>query len=122
MSEYQDEVLTNLLDLQAELRGDEGEQHGGEERASEMVTVAEPGMAVSMPSPQRQTMTVHERLTALNERLSRLELELAGITKRVERIEPHEPAEQPLDPNTDPEAPWRSFLDLQRIVAERLDR
>ena len=29
MSEYQEEVLTNLLDLQAELRGDEPEPHDG---------------------------------------------------------------------------------------------
>ena len=28
MSDYQEEVLTNLLDLQAELRGDEPEPHG----------------------------------------------------------------------------------------------
>ncbi len=122
MSEYQEEVLTNLLDLQAELRGDEAEPHDEESPAPgqhDAVTVTEPGVAVSVPEPARSTMTVNERLVALNERLGHLEHDLARITKRIERIEPDAEAEPHQDP--DPDAPWRSFLDLQKIVADRLD-
>jgi hypothetical protein len=126
MSEYQEEVLTNLLDLQAELRGDEPEPHDEKPSASsgteDGVTVAEGGVSVSVPARTvPTTMTVNERLVALNERLARLELELAGVTRRIERIEPDPQMEQDLGPDADPDAPWRSFLDLQKIVADRLD-
>jgi hypothetical protein len=134
MSEYQDEVLTNLLDLQAELRGDEPEPHDEAEpqapleafaqpetAAQETVAVTEENLTVSVPSVPADGMSVSERLAALNGRLAQLEHDLAGVTKRIERIEP--------DPRMDaPEvadavdARWRSFLDLQKIVADRLDQ
>lgn len=126
MSEYQEEVLTNLLDLQAELRGDEPEPHDDRPSATsdpdDAVTVASDGVSVSVPARTTPaTMTVNERLVALNERLARLELELAGVTRRIERVEPDPQTEQDLGPDADPDAPWRSFLDLQKIVADRLD-
>jgi len=133
MSEYQEEVLTNILDLQAELRGDEPEPH--DERPAEdsldpstidpatsPVAVIEGGVTVSSsPRPSVQGMGVNERLAALNDRLSRLEYDLVGVTKRIERIEPDAEVESSggTDPNVD--ARWRSFLDLQKIVANRLD-
>jgi hypothetical protein len=135
MSEYQEEVLTNLLDLQAELRGDEPEARddkpAGEDVSAEAVeeieanedtvtvTLADQGVAVSVAPTG---MPVNERLVALNERLAQLEHELAGVTKRIEAIEPEDQAEGSADEETDADAPWRSFIDLQRIVADRLDR
>jgi hypothetical protein len=132
MSEYQEEVLTNILDLQAELRGDEpptadaqvpAEETAAaaEEASSDAVAVSEQGVTVSVPggSPGKG-LPVNERLAALNERLARLEYDLAGVTKRIERIEPEEEPE-PTDSGADVDAPWRSFLDLQKIVADRLD-
>jgi hypothetical protein len=133
MSEYQEEVLTELLDLQAELRGDEPGPR--EERAAKRddadvesvedetvtVTLPEKGVAVSVAPAG---MPVTERLAALNERLARLEEELAGVTKRIAKIEPdpsEEEAEVTAAAPTDVDAPWRSFIDLQRIVADRLD-
>jgi hypothetical protein len=131
MSEYQEEVLTNLLDLQAELRGDEAptpdartlaaEPEATDEQPGDTVAVSEEDVTVSLPtSPSSSGVAVNERLAALNERLARLEHDLAGVTKRIERIEP-EPERPPAETGADIDAPWRSFLDLQKIVADRLD-
>jgi hypothetical protein len=133
MSEYQEEVLTNLIDLQAELRGDEPPSEGqapaedpaaaDDEPSSEAVAVREQGVTVSVGGTGASSgngLAVNERLAALNERLARLESDLAGVTKRIERIEPEEEP-QPADLQGDVDAPWRSFLDLQKIVADRLD-
>jgi hypothetical protein len=132
MSEYQEEVLTNLLDLQAELRGDEAPtpeapapvaepKATADEQASDGVAISEQDVTVSLPtSPSSSGVAVNERLAALNERLARLEHDLAGVTKRIERIEP-EPELPPAESDADIDAPWRSFLDLQKIVADRLD-
>jgi hypothetical protein len=133
MSEYQEEVLTNLLDLQAELRGDEPESR--EERTAKpvdadeaegagddetvTVTLAEQGVAVSVVPTG---MPVTERLAALNERLARLEQELAGVTKRIAKMEPDAEEKPDRPTSADLDAPWRSFIDLQRIVADRLDQ
>lgn len=128
MSDYQEEVVTNLLGLQAELRGDEPPaqvekdaataKEDGE--AADGVTVSEQDVAVSSaPAPATH---VQERLAALNERLARLELELAGVTKRIDRREPEPQTDTSGETDADPDAPWRSFIDLQRIVADRLDR
>lgn len=133
MTEYQEEVLTNLLGLQAELRGDESEPHDekasatadgatADTEAADTVTVTEQGMAVSVSSGPAPVVPVNERLVALNERLARLEFELAGVTKRIERMEPDPWMETAANVDADPDAPWRSFLDLQRIVADRLDQ
>jgi hypothetical protein len=125
MSEYQEEVLTNILDLQAELRGDEPESHEDKPSAepghedTDRVAVAERGLTVSI-SAAPSAPTVNERLAALNERLSQLEAELAGVTRRITRIEPA--AEPEESESADLDAPWRSFLDLQKIVADRLDK
>jgi hypothetical protein len=125
MSDYPEEVLTNLLDLQAELRGDEPPAHepkdmGTDTGAEELdeVTVAVQDLSVSTAPP---TQSVTERLATLNERLSRLEFELASVTKRISRIEP-EPDAEPIETQADADDRWRSFLDLQKIVADRLDR
>jgi hypothetical protein len=162
MSEYQEEVLTGLLGLQAELRGDEPEPHdepvaeasseesladvgeavGDDDTGSEEtialtqgdVTVTESSGissdAISSASassgsvsfgPSTKGLGVNERLVALNERLAQLEYDLAAVTKRIERIEP-DPEVEPLGTtDADVDARWRSFLDLQKIVADRLD-
>jgi prefoldin subunit 5 len=65
--------------------------------------------------------TVTDRIAALNERLDRLEHDLATVTRRIERIEPEPDSEAAEATETDVDAPWRSFLDLQKIVADRLD-
>jgi hypothetical protein len=120
MSDYQEEVLTNLLDLQAELRGDEPPEHESKPAAAEEpdeVTVAVQDVSVSTAPP---TQSVTERLAALNERLSRLEYEVASVTKRISRIEPDAEA-APVEIGSDVDDRWRSFLDLQKIVADRLD-
>ena len=120
MSDYQEEVLTNLLDLQAELRGDEPPPHeprSTEDEGSDDVTVAVQDVSVSTAPP---TLDVTERLAALNDRLSRLEFELASVTKRISRIEP-DPEGEPIETQADVDDRWRSFLDLQKIVADRLD-
>jgi hypothetical protein len=131
MSEYQEEVLTNLLDLQAELRGDEPEAHvetpSPALSADTISDVGHDGVAVS---EKDLTVTaspgtgegVNERLAALYERLGRLEYALAGVTKRIERIEPDLEMDAPGHPDIDVDARWRSFLDLQKIVADRLDQ
>jgi hypothetical protein len=135
MSEYQEEVLTNLLGLQAELRGDEPESHDEQPAETTLeaspeepvrpdsVAVTQGGVTVSVPSrPSTDGMGVNERLTALNDRLSQLEYDLVGVTKRIERVEPSPEAESPGDIDPDVDARWRSFLDLQKIVANRLDQ
>jgi hypothetical protein len=119
MSDYQEEVLTNLLDLQAELRGDEPPPHEPRSTAdegSDDVTVAVQDVSVSTAP----TLDVTERLAALNERLSRLEFELASVTRRMSRIEP-DPEGEPIETQAEVDDRWRSFLDLQKIVADRLD-
>jgi hypothetical protein len=165
MSEYQEEVLTGLLDLQAELRGDEPEPHdepaasasseasvegdgegadaGDDARNQDTLAVTEGGVTVSLSpgsdSPgsvssgslssgslssgaSTKGLGVNERLAALNERLAQLEYDLAGVTKRIERIEPDPEVESSGDTDPDVDARWRSFLDLQKIVADRLDQ
>ena len=157
MSEYQEEVLTGLLDLQAELRGDEPEPHdepaaeasSEEELADADVTGTEDAVAVteggltvssspSVPSgsvssgspssgslvsgPSSTGLGVNERLAVLHERLAQLEYDLAGVTKRIERIEPAPEVESSGTTDADVDARWRSFLDLQKIVADRLDQ
>ena len=152
MSEYQEEVLTNILDLQAELRGDEPASQETVERpaeeddtpgmsadasssdAGETIAVSEDGLTVSVEAApveaqidgqmdaQIDGWTVNDRITALNERLARLEYHLAGVTRRIERIEPPRPMEVGAEAGgLDVDARWRSFLDLQKIVADRLD-
>lgn len=152
MSEYQEEVLTGLLDLQAELRGDEPEPHDEPAQASseeelvdevaiepeDAVAVSEGGVTVSVsPGPASSAslssgshsigasntgLGVNERLAALHERLSQLEYDLAGVTKRIERIEPAPDVVSSETTDADVDARWRSFLDLQKIVADRLDQ
>jgi hypothetical protein len=155
MSEYQEEVLTGLLDLQAELRGDEPEPHADpaakasseasisedgegvgeadDAGGQETIAVTEEDVTVSLsygsdPSgshssdPSIKGLSVNERLAALNERLGQLEYDLAGVTKRIERIEPDPEVESSGSTDTDVDARWRSFLDLQKIVADRLDQ
>lgn len=150
MSEYQEEVLTGLLGLQAELRGDEPEPHdepaakasseasisedgegvgeGDGAGSQETIAVTEEDVTVSHSSgshssdPSINGLSVNERLAALNERLGQLEYDLAGVTKRIERIEPDPEVESPGSTDTDVDARWRSFLDLQKIVADRLDQ
>jgi hypothetical protein len=155
MSEYQEEVLTGLLDLQAELRGDEPESHdepaakasseasisedgeghgeGDDAGSEETIAVTEEDVTVSLSSDSLSSgslssdapvkgLSVNERLAALNERLGQLEYDLAGVSKRIERIEPDPEVESSGSTDTDVDARWRSFLDLQKIVADRLDQ
>jgi hypothetical protein len=150
MSEYQEEVLTGLLDLQAELRGDEPEPHdepaakasseasvgedsegddtGDDAGSQETIAVTEGGVTVSHSSgpftsgSATKGISVNERLAALNERLAQLEYDLAGVAKRIERIEPDPEVESSGTTDPDVDARWRSFLDLQKIVADRLDQ
>jgi hypothetical protein len=135
MSEYQEEVLTNIIDLQAELRGDEPDPAAkpgkkakatgpSDDRAAGPgdLAVSEAGVTVSLSSRRSSAQAVADRIAALNERLDRLEYDLANVTKRIERIEPTT-EEQPVQAaDADVDAPWRSFLDLQKIVADRLDQ
>jgi hypothetical protein len=154
MSEYQEEVLTGLLGLQAELRGDEPEPHdepaakasseasiseddegvgeGDGAGSQETIAVTEEDVTVSLSSgalpsgspssdASAKGLSVNERLAALHERLGRLEYDLAGVTKRIARIEPDPEVESP-STDTDVDTRWRSFLDLQKIVADRLDQ
>ena len=155
MSEYQEEVLTGLLDLQAELRGDEPEPHdepeatasseasvgedaagddaGDDAGSQETIAITEGGVTVSVASgsvssgslssgASTKGISVNERLAALNERLAQLEYDLAGVAKRIERIEPDPEVESSGTTDPDVDARWRSFLDLQKIVADRLDQ
>ena len=127
---YQEEVLADLLDLQAELRGEDPRAVAPEPPAPietvaedvpptlaprDMVTVSEPGLQVSV-TPSGAAVT--ERMAALNERLSRLERDLAGVTRRIEGIDA-EPPDAAEAANVDDS--WRTFIDLQRMVADRLD-
>ena len=138
MSEYQEEVLTNLLDLQAELRGDEPQPHDehsaevspeGSARPDaaghpqETLAFIEEGVTVSLsPVAPTDGRGMNERLAALSARLVQLEYELASVTKRIERIEPD--AEVVSTGNTagDVDERWHAFVDLQKIVADRLDQ
>jgi hypothetical protein len=136
MSEYQEEVLTNLLDLQAELRGDEPEAHveippapaPAPATSADMISGAsKDGVAVTeedltVTASPTEGGGVNERLAALHARLARLEYDLAGVTKRIERIEPDLEMDASGDPDIDVDARWRSYLDLQKIVADRLDQ
>ena len=153
MSEYQEEVLTGLLDLQAELRGDEPEPHDEPAKASseeepveadaeadadatgteDAVAVTEGSVTVSLspgstssgslsPGSSSTGLGVNERLAAVHERLAQLEYDLAGVTKRIERIEPAPEVESSGTTDADVDTRWRSFLDLQKIVADRLDQ
>ena len=131
MGEYQEEVLINLLDLQAELRGDESEQadadgQGAPEASAEptaqeeTLAVTDGGLTVSVLSPGDEA-AAHDRLVALSDRVATLESRLAGVTERIERIEPAADAHATGSPETDGDAASGSFLDLQKIVADRLD-
>ena len=135
MSEYQEEVLTNILGLQAELRGDERAPLDDAERPaaapgtsadedlsdrSETVAVSEEGLTVSVAPAPATGPGVQDRLAALNDRLAQLEYDLAGVTKRIERIEPDRETDTDGQPDVDVDERWRSFLDLQKIVADRL--
>lgn len=137
MSEYQEEVLTNLLDLQAELRGDEPEPHDehptevSPERpakadaadSQETVAVIEEGVTVVSVSPGASSDDdgMNERLAALSARLVQLEYELSSVTKRIERMEP-DPEDVAGSTGAEVDERWHSFLDLQKIVADRLDQ
>ena len=136
MSEYQEEVLTNLLDLQAELRGDEPEPHddypaevssvepamADAADGQETVAVIEESVTVSVsPGPSGDGGGMNERLAALSARLVELEYELANVTKRIERMEP-DPEVVGSGSTAEVDERWHSFLDLQKIVADRLDQ
>ena len=120
-ADYQEEVISNLLDLQAELRGEARDDDvlvAGEDAAPEPVdgvAIATSGLEVRVaPS----SAAVAERLVALNARLARLESHLADVGRRIDGTEPgSETGQQPADDGTH----WRSFLELQKIVADRLD-
>ena len=137
MSEYQEEVLTNLLDLQAELRGDEPEPHdeypavvspegpvmADTADGQETVAVIEESVTVSVsPGPSADGGGVNERLAALSARLVQLEYELTSVTKRIERMEPDPEVVGSGSTIADVDERWHSFLDLQKIVADRLDQ
>jgi hypothetical protein len=137
MSEYQEEVITNLLDLQAELRGDEPGPHEGHQGEAspggsleagtvdgqETVAVTEEGVTVSVPSPDfADGVNVNERIAALMARLAQVEYELAGVTKRIERMEPDPEVVSSGKTVADVDERWRSFIDLQKLVADRLDQ
>lgn len=137
MSEYQEEVLTNLLDLQAELRGDEPElrdEHPSEVSpegpvkadpadGQETVAVIEESVTVSVsPGPSADGGGVNERLAALGARLIQLEHELATVMKRLERMEPDLEVVGSGSTDAEVDERWHAFLDLQKIVADRLDQ
>jgi hypothetical protein len=125
-ADYPEEVLSNILDLQAELRGETREADDAPADAADgvvrpvtvdPVSVATSGLQVSVaPS----SAAVAERLAALNARLARLEDDLANVGRRIDDVKPATP-EVATEQEPDPDAPWRSFIDLQRIVADRLD-
>lgn len=124
-ADYQEEVLSNLLDLQAELRGEArdddaliAEENGGATAPPpvDAVTVATSGLQVRVPA---SGAAVAERLAALNARLARLEATLADVGRRIDGVGPG--SETAPEPPAEADAPWRSFLDLQKIVADRLD-
>jgi hypothetical protein len=125
-ADYQEEVLSSILDLQAELRGETRADEDGAAVVEDVgavqpvdiepVSVVTSGLQVTVaPS----SAAVAERLAALNARLVQLEDSLANVGQRIDGVKPE--AEVAVEPETDADAPWRSFLDLQRIVADRLD-
>lgn len=132
MGEYQEEVLINLLDLQAELRGDETDPAGADGKSApeasanadpaqgETLAVTDGDLTVSVLSPAEEA-AAHDRLAALNHRVAKLESYLVGVTERIERIEPAPEMFATGSPDTDGDAGSGSFLDLQKIVADRLD-
>ena len=121
MGEYQEEVLINILDLQAELRGDEPEQQAAvDPTVQEALAVTDGGLTVSVPSPADEE-AAFDRLAALDDRLGRLESHLAAMKERIARIDPAPGFHATSSPDNDDEAGSGSFLDLQKIVAERLD-
>jgi hypothetical protein len=134
MGEYQEEVLINILDLQAELRGDEPEQEAGVDRESapetsadadpavqeEALAVTDGDLTVSVHSSADEA-AAHDRLAALNHRLAKLESHLARVRERIERVGPAPEVRGTNSPETDGDPGSGSFLDLQRIVADRLD-
>ena len=133
MGEYQEEVLINLLDLQAELRGEEPEQADADGQGvpeasadadpaarEETLAVSDGGLTVSVPSPAEEA-AAHDRLASLNDRVAKLESRLAGVRERIRRIEPAPQTHATGSPDTDGDAGSGSFLDLQKIVADRLD-
>ncbi len=124
MGEYQEEVLINILDLQAELRGDEPEQQAEGDPAvqEEPLAVTDGDLTVSVLGPADET-AAHDRLAALHHRLARLESHLASVSERIERIDPAPDllATISRDGDDDGDAGSGSFLDLQKIVADRLD-
>jgi len=65
---------------------------------------------------------VKDRLAALMARLARVEYELAGVTKRIKRMEPDPEVVGSGNTVADVDERWRSFIDLQKIVADRLDQ
>ena len=83
---------------------------------SDAVTVAASGLEVTVAP----TGALTERLVAINERLSRLERDLADVAGRIDGVDPDAGSTAQAAPA--PDEQWRSFLDLQRIVADRLDR
>lgn len=122
MGEYHEEVLINLLDLQAELRDDELESADAEPAVQEeALAVTDGGLTVSVPGPADGT-AAHDRIAALSDRLAKLESHLAGVTDRIQRIDPFPQMRASGSPETDGDEGSGSFLDLQKIVADRLDR
>lgn len=130
MGEYQEEVLINLLDLQAELRGDESEEadadgQGPPEASAEpaaqeeTLAVTDGGLTVSVLSPADEA-AAHDRLVALSDRVAKLESRLAGVAERIDRIERGPDAHATGSPETGSDVASGSFLDLQKIVADRL--
>ena len=84
--------------------------------------MSEDGVTISLAARRSASLSVTDRIAAMNERLDRLEYDLSNVTKRIERIEPADETEAAETADTDVDAPWRSFLDLQKIVADRLDQ
>lgn len=113
-----------MASSEAPIREDgEGVGEGVGAGSQETIAVTEEDVTVSLASDaSAKGLSVNERLAALHERLGRLEYDLAGVTKRIERIEPDPEVESPGSTDTDVDTRWRSFLDLQKIVADRLDQ
>jgi hypothetical protein len=130
MGEYQEEVLINLLDIQAELRGDESEEadadgqgapeaSAGSAAQEETLAVTDGGLTVTVLSPADEA-AAHDRLVALSDRVAKLESRLAGVAERIDRIERGPDAHATGSPETGSDVASGSFLDLQKIVADRL--
>jgi hypothetical protein len=83
---------------------------------ADAVTVREGAVEVSLAPTE---VGIRERLAAANDRVAKLERTLDGVTTRIEGVV----AERRKTAGaTAADAPWRAFLDLQRLVADRLDR